>query len=816
VQENLAARRPLLVVGPPGIGKTVLMLAGARARGASVLVGGGLSTLADLPYLALARALRRDLPPAGPSEVARVVADAVGHRTLVVDDLQWADPQTLAVLTLLARELPLLAGMRTGPRLTAARATLAPPFGVLALGRLDRRSGRLLLEAERPDLGDAEAERIVTRAAGDPSLLRELAHPPVQPSALRLALTSRTQSLSAPAQAALQRLALLGRPGGPQVAGRGVRELVECGLAQPTPGGLTLRHDLLGEVVRSRLDSATRRATHAALARGTDDPGEAARHYEAAGERAEARRTAMLAVSRTDHLGERAGLLAVAALNDAGPQADRLRLRAAQELVDVGDFPLSVRVAAAVSFRAPGMRAQAEALLAHVHAELGDVERAHGHVANGLELIGSGTPLVRGRLLLERARLRSLDGDPQAIEDAERGVWLVERAGRVDPAARIVLSSVLRRRRLPGHIAHARAARREAGRRGERSLELEACAAELGGLAATGRPVAARRLARDGQARAEALGLGRRADELRALRAHLELHQRGDHHAALTLQDGLLGSVLGHRLYPAFLDRVLALADLGREAEAEALVRGRLKGARTREGNTVEALARAELEWMTGRPKRAARHARAGLELAAGGPFADRLTWVLGWACLDLAVAAEPSAVDGEGVRGLGAHLAAVAATADKRPAEAEALFARAADEVAGRSFREELRCRWAAAEAALAVGETTRARTALLDLDARMVAHGLVPMRGRVRRSLRRAGVRATPPTPVGTAGPLSPREHEVLGLVAEGLSSERIAARLGVTRATVETQVRTAMTKLGARTRTQAAVRVAAKAGA
>jgi DNA-binding CsgD family transcriptional regulator len=54
--------------------------------------------------------------------------------------------------------------------------------------------------------------------------------------------------------------------------------------------------------------------------------------------------------------------------------------------------------------------------------------------------------------------------------------------------------------------------------------------------------------------------------------------------------------------------------------------------------------------------------------------------------------------------------------------------------------------------------------------------------------------------------AGALSRREQQVLGLASEGLTSAEIAARLGVARSTVETHVRAAMKKLGARTRTHA----------
>lgn len=52
------------------------------------------------------------------------------------------------------------------------------------------------------------------------------------------------------------------------------------------------------------------------------------------------------------------------------------------------------------------------------------------------------------------------------------------------------------------------------------------------------------------------------------------------------------------------------------------------------------------------------------------------------------------------------------------------------------------------------------------------------------------------------GIAGPLSPREREVLQLLAEGKSSKEIAAALEVALCTVETHRRQVMTKLNLRT--------------
>jgi DNA-binding NarL/FixJ family response regulator len=60
----------------------------------------------------------------------------------------------------------------------------------------------------------------------------------------------------------------------------------------------------------------------------------------------------------------------------------------------------------------------------------------------------------------------------------------------------------------------------------------------------------------------------------------------------------------------------------------------------------------------------------------------------------------------------------------------------------------------------------------------------------------------------------PLTPREREILELMAEGARNRRIAARLAISRHTVKFHVASILAKLGARTRTEA-VAVALRTG-
>ncbi len=92
-----------------------------------------------------------------------------------------------------------------------------------------------------------------------------------------------------------------------------------------------------------------------------------------------------------------------------------------------------------------------------------------------------------------------------------------------------------------------------------------------------------------------------------------------------------------------------------------------------------------------------------------------------------------------------------------------------------------------------------------------RVVALGEALLAPAVTRRLISEFARLRPKAPrhvVTTVGALTPRETDVLRLLAEGLSNPEIAARLVVTEETVKTHVSRVLHKLGLRDRTQAVV--------
>jgi DNA-binding NarL/FixJ family response regulator len=93
-----------------------------------------------------------------------------------------------------------------------------------------------------------------------------------------------------------------------------------------------------------------------------------------------------------------------------------------------------------------------------------------------------------------------------------------------------------------------------------------------------------------------------------------------------------------------------------------------------------------------------------------------------------------------------------------------------------------------------------------------RTVAGGGALIQPSVARKVLAQFARMAPPArppDSGLAEPLSDREREILQLLAQGLSNGEIAQRLSLAEGTVKNYVTTILQKLGARDRTQAALR-------
>jgi len=84
-------------------------------------------------------------------------------------------------------------------------------------------------------------------------------------------------------------------------------------------------------------------------------------------------------------------------------------------------------------------------------------------------------------------------------------------------------------------------------------------------------------------------------------------------------------------------------------------------------------------------------------------------------------------------------------------------------------------------------------------------VAQGLLVLDPGLAGGLLRA------PAPHGEGEPLTPREREVLALLAQGLANKSIAARLGISEHTAKFHVNSILAKLGVDSRAEAIVRAA-----
>ncbi len=810
----LSSGRPILVAGEAGIGKTTLLRVAAEATGARVFEGGALATLSWLAFLPLSRALGRELTGVDAQAVAHEVQQAVGAEgLLLLDDLQWAAPATWEVVGLLAGRVPLALGAR--PEATSSVPDALTDAGLLTLdlGPLDAGDAERLAREIRPTIGEDALSHLLRRAGGSPLLIRELAATPEPTPTLRRVVGARLRALADADRTAFGLLALAGRALPAEALGEEVvTRLVAADLVDRDDDRVDLRHALLGEVAIEDLEADVRRDLHARLGRLLSEPGEAARHLDHAGDRAGSRRLALVAARSARLPGERASHLRLAAVNSDERGADSLRLDAAEALEAAHDWDGVFSVLEQVTGTEPGTVARASLVRARAAwsgARLDDLQPA---LDAGLAAVGgTGSPL-EVLLHVEACRVPIFLGSDldQAIALARDAFAEATAAGVGEARAAYFLGTALAiaddpegPRRLEQAVADARAT-------GEVSTELTAANNLVSFHESSGSPGLAADLARQMVGRSRELGLGYWEAGFTYQVLQLDFHA-GHYDGLLDRIADLAARPLDPRSRDALLEvQCLTLVDLGRPDEATTLAGRAMAGAADAAGGVHFWWALAEAALASGRPARALECAEAYLAGLPEGNPNDAFGWVSrAWAQLELRVepAVDMPPTDRPMLFAVPHELAGLGAAHEHRYADAARELDAAAGLWAPYHRRGELRCAWGAAEMLRLDGRPHEAVEALTAVEERAADVGLTAVVHRAQRSLRAAGLRRARPRSAGPEG-LTGREREVLALVAQGLTNDQVATRLGVTRRTVVTQIEAAMTKLGAENRLQAAV--------
>jgi DNA-binding CsgD family transcriptional regulator len=499
-----------------------------------------------------------------------------------------------------------------------------------------------------------------------------------------------------------------------------------------------------------------------------------------------------------------------------------MRLQAASPLIAVGKYGEAEELLSSLAADEPEIQAEAALVLARARSWQGELAAANREVDRGLALVsGTGVP-VEVRLWIERARLSLLlnrDSDSRRI--IEKAQSLIGATGVDRASATWLTGQTAFQDGDATCLDHFRAAIVTAQETGDLMLECEAEASLMDALQAFGEPQAARARANHILARAGALDHRGWEETFRYVLARLDALCRGAYAEAVpALEALLLRGYLGVRRREACALLAHVLGHLGDEAAARTWLARETGKDRDAWAADLLILVAGEVNWLAGRPEQAL----AGIEESRangidGRHYPTPLTSLHGlierWALLDLGFAPGPELeIDLPCIEGARTESAALARMIDRYAAlEAEDLFEEAAKKWTSHSASSEIRCLWAAGEAARRAGKLDRARRRLRIAEQRARGRGFEPLLQRIRISLREAGVNrrttaVTAPVLKAKSGrELTSREREVLRLVGAGLSSRDVARLLHIAPSTVETQIRSGMRKLGATTRVQAA---------
>ncbi|HEX6459074.1 MAG TPA: AAA family ATPase [Thermoleophilaceae bacterium] len=830
--------RMVLVGGEAGVGKTSLLRAFCDGQSVRVFAGAcdALFTPRPLgPFVQIAESVGGELEAlvAGhtkPHELVSALLAEIGDRrgsVLVLEDLHWADEATLDALRLLARRVEtvptlVVASFRDDEldRIHPLRIVLGELATSPAVERVSVQPLSAAAVASVAKPYGMDAEDLHRRTGGNPFYVTEVlaTGDGRVPATVRDAVLARAARLDPQARALMEAVAVVPPRAElwllERIAPESVDRVDDClasGMLTGSGAGVAFRHELARLAVEQSLTPTRALDLHrqalealASPPAGAPDLARLAHHAEAAADGPAVLRFAPAAAARAASLGahreaaaQYARALRFAEGEPFDTRADLLE-RASHE------YYLSAQLEEALAAQEQALAYRRELgdtlrlgdalrALARLLGFAGRANEAEAACRDAIALLEQLEPspeLARAYGKMAQRRQNWAD-NAGAIAWGERSLELAERFDRVETIV-YALTTIGTAEFLEGMPA------------GREKLERAlAMARELGLDDDAGRAfvnlvwdsIRERRLEdverylAPGLEYCDERGLGYWWLSLLACRASLEL-SRGDWPAAEATATAVIDDPRHSKVAQGLSLAVLGLVRARRgDSDARAALHEALHIARpTGELQQIEPVvaAIAETAWLEGRGEEAAAELRAALDLA--------LTRNAAWEIGELACWCRRIGIPYE---------AAVPERARPYALELEGHPVAAAHE-----WRE-LGCAYEAALALVSSGDEAALRQALDGLQ-RLGAH---PAAAIVTRRLRELGARGLPRGPRratrANEANLTPRELEVLGLVAEGLRNADIAARLFLSEKTVDHHVSAILRKLGARTRAEASVK-------